>query len=248
MPSVDCESVKYNPFGNSLEAKLSVSEIPADDPRIRLRYPLEETRFHRIILAAAVFFFRPLIAIKVEGGENLPASGGVIVATNHLTDIDILPVQMALTRPIFYMDKAELFQGSLAHALLRALGAFPLYRGGRDQWALQHAQYLLRAGQVVGMFPEGTRSQGRGLKVARSDAARVALAINCPILPVAIDGSPLLFKKFPRRSLVSITVCEPIYPDPGELPLALTDRLMFTLARALPVRLRGVYAESPSGF
>lgn len=227
---------------------MSVFELPADDPRDRLRYPLKETRLHQIALAAAGFFFRTLMALEVEGGRNLPPAGGVIVAANHLTDIDILPVQLALTRPLFFMDKAEIFQNRLAHALLRALGAFPLYRGGRDQWALLHAQCLLKDGQVVGMFPEGTRSQGRGLKVARSDAARLALTVNCPILPVAIDGSPLLFKRFPRRSLVRVTICEPIYPNPGELPLALTDRLMFTLARALPGRLRGVYAESPPGF
>jgi 1-acyl-sn-glycerol-3-phosphate acyltransferase len=227
---------------------LSFLEIPADDRRGRLHYPLRETSLHKNVQAMVGFLSRLGMDLEVEGGGNLPLSGGVVVAANHLTDIDVLPLQLALSRPLFYMDKAEVFRNRLAHALLRPLGAFPVYRGGRDEWALMHARTLLETGQVVGMFPEGTRSQGLGLKVARSDAARLALAAGCPILPVAIEGSQHLFRTFARRTRVRVVVCEPISPDPHELPLALTDRLMFTLARHLPPRLRGVYAEAPSGF
>jgi len=128
------------------------------------------------------------------------------------------------------------------------LGAFPVYRGARDEWALDHARRLLQGGQAVGIFPEGTRSQGRGLKVARSGAARLALSANTPLLPVTIEGIQHLFTGFPRRTRVRVSICEPIHPDPGELPLALTDRLMYTLAQNLPPYLRGVYADFPSDF
>jgi len=248
MPSVDCESVKYNPFGYSLEAHLSVFEIPADDPRDRQRYPLAETRLHRLAVALARILLRPLLDLQVDGEANLPPDEGLIVAANHLAEVDSLPIQLALGRPVFSMHDAAAFRMPLTDALLRSLGAFPLYRGGRDQWALLHARSLLGAGQVVAMFPEGTPSQGRGLKVARTDAARLALALGCLILPVAIEGSPQLFRGAPGRVRVHVTVCAPLRPEPGELPLALTDRLMFTLAGALPPRLRGVYAEPPRGF
>jgi 1-acyl-sn-glycerol-3-phosphate acyltransferase len=227
---------------------LSALEIPINDPRDRLHYPLQETRLRKIVMAALGFVARTVIDLEVDGLENLPRSEGLIVAANHLTNFDILPLQMALPRPIFFMGKAELFQNRLAHTFLRALCAFPVYRGAHDDWALLHARQILEAGQVVGIFPEGTRSQGRGLKVAKTGAARLALATGCPISPVAIDGIQRLFKQFPHRTKIHITVCELVLPQKGELPLALTDRLMFLLARNLPSSLKGVYGQSPAGF
>jgi 1-acyl-sn-glycerol-3-phosphate acyltransferase len=98
------------------------------------------------------------------------------------------------------------------------------------------------------MFPEGRRSKGRGLAVAKTGTARLAIEANCPILPMAVTGSDRFFKRFPRRTLVQITILPPLMPKPDENPLALTDRLMFTLAHALPEEMRGVYAESAEGF
>ena len=227
---------------------MSTLEIPVDDPRARQKYPLQETRLHQIVMALAGLIFRARIELKVTGLQNLPRTPGLIVAANHLTNLDIFPLQMALPRPIFFMGKAELFQNRLVDPYLRALGAFPVYRGAHDEWALMHARRLLEAGQIVGIFPEGTRSHGLGLKVAKNGAARLALASLCPICPVAIEGNQRLFSRFPGRTMVRITVCEPILPQPGELPLALTDRLMFLLARALPSPLRGVYAHPAGGF
>lgn len=227
---------------------MPVLEVPVKDSRDAVRYPLKETHLHQVVMALAGFVFRSVIELEVSGLEYLPRSGGLVVAANHLTNFDVFPLQMALPRPLFYMGKAELFQKRLSNAFLRALGAFPVYRGARDEWALLHAQRILEAGQVVGIFPEGTRSYGGGLKVAKTGAARLALASGCPITPVAIDGSQRLFKHFPQRTLVRITICESIQPQTGELPLALTDRLMFLLATNLPPSLRGVYGHSPAGF
>lgn len=181
--------------------------------------------------------------MEVTGMENLPKKGAVIVAANHVTNMDIFPMQLALNRPIFFMGKAELFQNSLVHYLFRNLGAFPVYRGERDEWAFQHSLRLLHAGQVLGMFPEGTRSRGRGLKVAKTGAARLSIDVQCPLIPMSIDGSQRFFKGFPRRNQVTIIIGEEILPEKGELPISLTDRLMFQMARNLPVELRGVYAE-----
>ncbi|MFH1906892.1 MAG: lysophospholipid acyltransferase family protein [Chloroflexota bacterium] len=80
------------------------------------------------------------------------------------------------------MGKAELFKNPLIDQFFRNLGGFPVYRGERDEWAIRHAGKLLRHGQVLGMFPEGTRSHGRGLKVAKTGAVRLVLSVNCPIL------------------------------------------------------------------
>ncbi len=222
--------------------------IPADDRRQVQQYPLQETRLHQAGLFATRTFFRFFMVLEVSGEDRIPTSGGLVVAANHLTGFDMFPLQLALGRSLFFMAKAELFQNSAAAFFLRQLGAFPVYRGARDEWAIAHSQKLLETGQAVGIFPEGTRSWGGGLKVARSGAARIALAAQCPLLPVTIEGSQSLFQHFARRTHVRITICEPILPRPEELPLALTDRLMFTLARNLPPQLRGVYAEIPPGF
>jgi 1-acyl-sn-glycerol-3-phosphate acyltransferase len=227
---------------------LSVLEIPVNDRRDRLHYPLHETAFHRIVQLVLAYLFKPFVDLEVESSQNLPRMGGVIIAANHLSDFDIFPLQLAIPRPLFYMGKAELFQNPILHAVFRALGAFPIYRGAHDEWALLHAQRILEANQVLGIFPEGTRSHGSGLKVAKTGAARLALKTSCPIVPVAIHGSQSLFRQFPRRTRVQVRICEPVWAERNELPLGLTDRVMLALARNLPVELRGVYAEIPSGF
>jgi 1-acyl-sn-glycerol-3-phosphate acyltransferase len=113
---------------------------------------------------------------------------------------------------------------------------------------MRHAAKVLKHGLPLGMFPEGTRSKGRGLAVAKTGTARLAIEANCPILPMAVTGSDQFFKRFPHRARVQITILPPLMPNPGENPLALTDRLMFTLAQGLPEAMRGVYAEAPEGF
>jgi hypothetical protein len=65
---------------------------------------------------------------------------------------------------------------------------------------------------------------------------------------VTIDGSQRFFAQFPRRNRVKVTICPPLHPQPGDMPLELTEKLMFTLAANLPPELRGVYAEVPEGF
>jgi 1-acyl-sn-glycerol-3-phosphate acyltransferase len=98
------------------------------------------------------------------------------------------------------------------------------------------------------MFPEGTRNKGKGLGVAKTGTARMAIDNNCPIVPMVVTGTDDFFKRFPRRANVTVKLLPPLLPHPGETPLSLTDRLMFGMAAALPEDMRGVYAEVPKGF
>jgi len=227
---------------------LTLTASAESDPRDRKHFYFASTAFRRALVGTARLLFSLVMKMDVQGQEHFPVQGPVVVAANHVTNFDVFPMQFALPRPIFFMGKAELFRFFVMDAALRNLGAFPVNRGEKDQWAIAHAARVLRYGQTLGMFPEGTRSQGRGLGVAKTGAARLAIEAGCPLVPMAIVGTDRFFRRFPLRTRVTITLLTPLLPNHGETPLALTDRLMFTLAAALPEELRGVYAEMPSGF
>ncbi len=221
---------------------------PKSDPRDKKKFYFADTSQRRALVALARSLFRSVMEMRVDGLENIPPEGPVVLAANHVTNFDVFPMQFALPRPIFFMGKAELFKNPLMDLVLRNLSGFPVNRGENDQWAMRHAAKVLAHGQMLGMFPEGTRSKGRGLKVAKTGSARLAVEAHCPILPIAIVGSNQFFKRFPHRTRVQIKLLPPLTPRPNENPLALTDRLMFTLAQGLPEEMRGVYAEVPEGF
>jgi 1-acyl-sn-glycerol-3-phosphate acyltransferase len=240
-----CEfCIKYNRILYE-EAILSVQL--GSDPRDRKKYYMDNSPMRRLIFWLIRIFFDTVTVLKMEGRDNFPLDGPVIIAANHVTNFDAFPMQFAVPRAICYMGKAELFYTPL-DLLLRVLCAFPVNRGEKDEWALRHARKILAHGQTLGMFPEGRRSKGNGLAVAKTGTARMAIEMNCPILPVTVVGTDQIFKRFPRRSALTIKVLSPILPTSNDTPLSLTDRLMFTLAAELPESMRGVYAEIPKGF
>ena len=221
---------------------------PEPDPRDRKKFYFTDTSQRRALIAVLRFLFSFLMKMEVKGVEHIPTQGAVIIAANHVTNFDVFPIQFALPRPIFFMGKAELFKFPLMDILLRNLSAFPVNRGEKDAWAMRHAAKVLKHGLALGMFPEGTRSKGRGLAVAKTGTARLAIEAHCPILPVAVAGSDQFFKRFPHRAHVQIAFLPLLQPKPGENPLALTDRVMFALAQGLPAGMRGVYSDLPEGF
>ena len=218
------------------------------DSRNKKKYYFTETFLRRIVVIIVRFIFLFIARIQYHGVENLPREGPVVLAANHLTNFDVFPMQLILPRPLFFIGKEELFRNPIMDWALRQLGAFPVYRGAHDEWAIQHALEVLEHGQVLAIFPEGKRSKGIGLRPAKSGAARLALGANCPIVPVAVHGTQYMLRHFPHRSHVRIIVGKPIYPKPEESQLALTDRIMYTIADMLPPESRGVYSKRPPGF
>ena len=129
-----------------------------EDANERKRFYFHATPLRKLVVAMLRLGFRPIMDMHVAGLEQLPLDGPVVIACNHVTNFDVFPMQLSLTRPIFFMGKAELFSFPVMDWLLRQLGAFPVYRGEKDQWAMRHARVVLEHGQVLGMFPEGTRN------------------------------------------------------------------------------------------
>jgi len=232
-------------IGEELLAQITPLE---SDPRDRKSFAFHATLFRKFLVFVLRQFFRLLMKMEVNGLEHLPPDGPVVIACNHVTNFDVFPMQLSLPRPIFFMAKAELFKFFIMDVALRNLGAFPVYRGEKDAWVMKHARRVLEEGQTLGMFPEGTRNKGKGLGVAKTGTARMAIENQCPIVPMVLIGTDGFFKRFPRRANVNVKLLPPLYPLSGETPLALTDRLMFRMAAALPEDMRGVYAEIPKGF
>jgi len=226
------------------DSKISI----LDDPRSRKRFRLKITPLRYLIVGIARRLFPLFTETKVVRSGSVPVEGGVILAANHLTNFDVFPIQFAVQRPIFFMGKAELFKNPLSDFAYRELGAFPVNRGERDEWAMDYAQKLLEKGLVLGMFPEGTRSQADGLRPAKTGTARLALITGCPILPVALFGTHNITRRFPNRTQIHLSFGQLIFPDSNESTLNLTDRLMFSISEMLPPEARGVYAYHPTGF
>lgn len=228
-----------------MKMKLS---IPSPDPRLNKKYYQHATLVRRFV----VFTLRVLLFVfsdrKVTGIKNIPAEGAGVIAANHLTSFDVFPLQISIPRTMIFMGKAELYQNPLSDLFYRQLVSVPVYRGSKDTWAIEKSAEVLHNGHLLAMFPEGTRSKGRGLKPGKTGAARLALLCNCPITPVGITGTHRVFKDFPRRTPVRINIGEALFPEPNETALALTERLMFNLAELLPPELRGVYTERSEDF
>jgi 1-acyl-sn-glycerol-3-phosphate acyltransferase len=224
------------------------SDIPVRDPREKQHFVFHETVVRKTTIFIIGALFKAFTVMEVEGLENLPRQDACVLASNHVSNFDVFPMQLSLPRPLFFMGKAELFKNPVMSWFFRQLGGFPVERGASDQWALNHARKVLDRGLILAMFPEGTRSKNRGLSVAKTGAARLAIEKNVPIIPFAHYGSEKIFSGFSNRSHVHLVVSSPIFPEGDDDPLSLTDRLMFTLARNLPQKMRGAYSELPPGF
>jgi 1-acyl-sn-glycerol-3-phosphate acyltransferase len=149
----------------------------------------------------------PLIALpfrlSARGRENLP-EGGYVLAANHTSNLDPWPLGMPLfpRRQLRFMAKSELFMPVFA-SFLRAGGAFPVRRGEGDLEAIETAVELVRAGEIVVMFPEGTRRE-KGLRKKHrarphTGAARIALTAEAPLVPAAIKGTDRISRLGPLR-------------------------------------------------
>ncbi|WP_010631647.1 lysophospholipid acyltransferase family protein [Sporolactobacillus vineae] len=144
------------------------------------------------------WFYRILFPITVEGAENIPESGGVLICCNHLSNFDPPFVGISMRRKLSFIAKEELFRVPLLKTLLRHLNAFPIKRGTGDRGAIRLAMHLLNDGHALLIFPEGHRNSGSKLRKGLAGAGFFALHTNAVIIPCAIIGR----YKFRRRMTV----------------------------------------------
>jgi 1-acyl-sn-glycerol-3-phosphate acyltransferase len=127
---------------------------------------------------------RAFFALSVEGQAHVPESGAVILAPNHVSYLDPVVVGVSIRRRVHFMAKKELFRNPLVGWLLHGLQAYPVTRERVDPSTLKRTLSLLAAGQVVLMFPEGTRGDGRVLRPAKPGIAVVAARSRAMVVPV----------------------------------------------------------------
>ena len=147
------------------------------------------SKFYKFIYKTLGGPVRALWRIKTEGIENIP-EGGCILVANHTAFSDVLVLEAAQKRQIRFMAKKELFKIPLLSSLIRALGAYPVDRGGADIKSLKHTFKMIENGDVVGIFPQGTRCPNvdpRDTEV-KGGIGMIAYHAKADILPVYIDN------------------------------------------------------------
>ncbi len=142
-------------------------------------------RFGKVVVPPIFRITNPLI---VQGREEMPKNGRVIICCNHVTMRDPILVSMVHKRQVYYMAKAELFDNKFVGGIIGSLGAFPVHRGQGDVDAMASAKQLLNKEQVVGIFIEGTRSRTGQLLKPKTGAVMLAYETHSPILPMCITA------------------------------------------------------------
>ncbi len=159
-------------------------------------------------------FFTLCCRIKYIDQNNVPPTGGIIVASNHTSYYDPFAVGAGIRQKINYMSKQELFQGLQGWFITR-MGAFPVNRDRIDRGALKTAIEIIKRGEAVGIFPEGTRSDDGSVGEGQMGAAMLSLQTGAPVVPAAHIGTQgCLVRKFPPRwKRIMIKYGKPLHPD-----------------------------------
>ena len=144
---------------------------------------------YSFIKTVLYYFFKLFFRYEILGAENIPVSGGAIIAANHISLWDPPVVGAGATRPIHFMAKEELFAVPPLKWIITKINAFPVRRGAADRTAIRYAINLLKNGEVLGLFPEGTRSKTGMLGKPEPGIAMIAIKAGVPIIPTAIIGT-----------------------------------------------------------
>lgn len=141
---------------------------------------------------------RILFGLIVQGADKVPRRGGLIIACNHISEMDPPVLGFSIPRNFAIMAKVELFKHSFGDFFLKKLNAFPVNRAGIDTKALRTAIDFLKEGEAVVIFPEGTRSHDGRLLPAKAGISLIASASGAPVLPAFISGTDHPFKALAR--------------------------------------------------
>ena len=202
------------------------------------------------VIGLAKTMFRVLdLKIRVEGAENIPATGGAVLASNHVSYLDFIFCGLGAQpakRLVRFMAKKSVFTHKVSGPLMRGMHHIPVDRV-RGNAAFHAAETALKNGEVVGVFPEATISESFTVKALKSGAARLAQAAEVPLIPMAVWGPHRLWTKGRDKELtkrhvpVIIKIGEPVAMAPD----ATADAATVVLRQRLSVLLDTIQREYP---
>ncbi|GAA5039609.1 lysophospholipid acyltransferase family protein [Microbacterium fluvii] len=241
------------------EATPADENAPAE-PETPLKRPGFTYRLGRMVLAPlGRLIYRP----RIEGKANVPKTGPVIFASNHLSFIDSIAIPVASPRPVQFLAKSSYFDGTgfsgwVSREFFTAIGAVPVQRGAGQAAldALDQQRQLLEQGSAVALYPEGTRSLDGRLYKGRTGVAFLALQTGAPVVPVGLIGTDKAMPvgaKLPSLSArVTVRFGEPIDvsrhgpASSGKARRLATDEIMAAIHALSEQELAGVYNEPPA--
>jgi 1-acyl-sn-glycerol-3-phosphate acyltransferase len=183
----------------------------------------------------------PYLHLHLEGLENVPADGPAVLASNHLSFIDSIVVPVNIPRPVYFLGKADYWDSWRTRWFFQGVGVVPVHREGGDKGAesLNTGVKILKDGELLGIYPEGTRSPDGRLYRGKTGPVRMALEADVPIIPCAVQGTDKAMptgKYLPNRHPVRVRYGRPLdlsrYRDRREDPFVLrsaTDELMYEI-------------------
>ncbi|KAA1421028.1 1-acyl-sn-glycerol-3-phosphate acyltransferase [Nocardioides humilatus] len=213
---------------------------------------------HTVVPPVAKAVWRP----DVRGLDNLPSSGPVILASNHLSFVDSVVIPILVPRKVVFLAKSDYFtgtgvKGALSKAWFEGLGMLPVDRddSAAAMGSLVTALDVLGRGEAFGIYPEGTRSRDGLLYRGRTGVAHLALTSGAPVVPVGLTGTERLQPigtRVPRLAKVTVAFGAPITVEgdydgvaPGKARRDLTDRIMTAIGELSGQEHAGVYNDRP---
>jgi len=180
-----------------------------------------DTRLYRVAYSFIPWLWRHLFRMHIEGAENVPLTGPVVLACNHRSNLDPFFLGSACPRMVHFMAKAELWKSRALGWLVERMGAFPVKRGEADREAVRRALEVLEAGAVLGVFPEGKRHREPGLGEIQPGVSLFSLREGVLTVPVVMTGTERAVRnhclRFPR---VRVAFGPPIEIPSKDLPRA----------------------------
>lgn len=161
-------------------------------------------RLYRFLRAVLAWLVPRCMRFRPQGLDNIPADGPFIIAANHIHALDPIMVAIIVPHHVSFMAKEEVMHSRLLGWLVKHVGSFPVKRGKADVQAIRRALGVLAAGNVLGIFPEGTRSKTGEVQAAFAGTAMLAAHADVPIVPVALHG------KYHFGSVFRVNVGAPI--------------------------------------
>jgi 1-acyl-sn-glycerol-3-phosphate acyltransferase len=210
-------------------------------------WPVERLWLWRLLFPPIRTVVTALVHVRVEGRENLPASGPYILVSNHINWKDPPLISILLDLSVRYMAKVQAFGYPLLGYIVRATGAFPVRRGEGDRRALVKALRVLAGGQILGFFPEGHRSESGALLRGKPGIGFLASrAGDVPVVPIAMIGTKQSILRLMFGGHAVLRVGRPfrvkeLTDAERRDEQATTDEVMTRIAALLPPEMRGAY-------